>query len=144
MPTINEDPPNQPMPIGGTPSQSDNFRSRLMWGVAGFFLVTMVYNVFFRDYTAETKGFLVASGRADAIDKVLPPTQADLAAATYNEKRFVAQLGRNMTLILENYAILRSDVDQLIRNQQQAQQQQSPVVIPSLAPTNRRRLRQRR
>ena len=115
-----------------------------MWGVAGFFLVTMVYNVFFRDYTAETKGFLVASGRADAIDKVLPPTQADLAAATYNEKRFVAQLGRNMTLILENYAILRSDVDQLIRNQQQAQQQQSPVVIPSLAPTNRRRLRQRR
>jgi len=158
MPTINEDPPNQPMPIGSaghnatnSNGNGDSFRSRLLWGVAGFFLMTMVYNVFFRDYTAETKGFLVASGRADAIDRVIPPTQADLAQASYNEKRYIAQLGRNMTLLMENYAILRSDVDQLVRAQQQQQQQQQPqttlptVPVPAAAPSvRRRRLRRRR
>jgi len=154
MPTINEDPPNQPMPIGSaghnasnSNGNGDSFRSRLLWGVAGFFLMTMVYNVFFRDYTAETKGFLVASGRADAIDRVIPPTQADLAQASYNEKRYIAQLGRNMTLLMENYAILRSDVDQLVRAQQQQQPQTTlpTVPVPTAAPSVRRlRLRRRR
>jgi len=154
MPTINEDPPNQPMPIGSaghnasnSNGNGDSFRSRLLWGVAGFFLMTMVYNVFFRDYTAETKGFLVASGRADAIDRVIPPTQADLAQASYNEKRYIAQLGRNMTQLMENYAILRSDVDQLMRAQQPQQPQATlpTVPVPAAAPSvRRRRLRRRR
>ena len=33
-----------------------------------------------------------------------------------------------MTLLMENYAILRSDVDQLVRAQQQQQQQQQPQI----------------
>ena len=44
----------------------------------GFFLLFFLRNLIFKDYTEETKSYLTAIGKKDAIDRVIPKTRAQV------------------------------------------------------------------
>jgi len=65
----------------------------------------MISKAFTRDYAAEAKGFMVASGRADAVDRVDPLPQPD-------RSQTISTRGMNATDAEETAAPPRSDEDQ--------------------------------
>ena len=44
----------------------------------GFFFLFFLRNLIFKDYTEETKSYLTAIGKKDAIDRVIPKTRAQV------------------------------------------------------------------
>ena len=44
----------------------------------GFFVLFFLRNLIFKDYTEETKSYLTAIGKKDAIDRVIPKTRAQV------------------------------------------------------------------
>jgi len=76
------------------------------WGLGGWFLIFfMISKAFSRDYAAEAKGFSLASGRADAVDRVDSLPQPVRSPTTSTQ-------GMNATDAEETAAAPRSDEDQ--------------------------------
>ena len=98
--------PPDPSASTGSSAPEESYHSRLAWGLGGWFLIFfMISKAFTRDYAAEAKGFLVASGRADAVDRVDPLPQPD-------RLQTISTRGMNATDAEETAAAPRSDEDQ--------------------------------
>ena len=76
--------------------------------VVGFFILR---NLFFKDYTTETKSFLTSTGHADAIDRVIPKTQYELMQDQLTTEMIFKQLVQNMTVVMSQYNDLKRDVE---------------------------------
>ena len=118
MPSLNEDATTTPMPIGGPGSTHQESgmdvlkrRALRVFGfVVGFFIIR---NLFFKDYTTETKSFLTSTGHADAIERVVPKTQYELMQDQLTAEMIFKQLQQNMTTVMGQYNDLKRDVEQM-------------------------------
>ena len=118
MPVVGSSNDNVPMPIAGdananTSTSMNPWTRRLLLLCGLFFMVMIMRNVFFRDYTAETKSYLTSIGRADVIDSIIPKTDAELAAERKKTFSTFDQLVANMTVVMSQYQQMRDDIDYL-------------------------------
>ena len=115
MPTLQED--TSPMPIGN-PSNPANGAQVAMYKrvfyIVGFFFAFMILrNLFFRDYTGETKSYLTSTGHQDVIDKIIPKTREEYVQQQMNERAALQQLIQNMSIVMKQTESLRADMDAL-------------------------------
>lgn len=95
----------------------------ILYIVGGLFVLMILYNMFFRDYTQETKNYLTSIGRKDAIDKVVPKTYDDVIHERMKKELLFDQLLTNVTKLNDEVKYLRYEIQQLKQNQQTSQQQ---------------------
>ena len=115
MPTLQED--TTPMPIGN-PSNLANGAQAAMYKrvfyIVGFIFAFMILrNLFFRDYTGETKSYLTSTGHQDVIDKIIPKTREEYVQQQMNERAALQQLIQNMSIVMKQTESLRADMDAL-------------------------------
>lgn len=80
-----------------------------------FTLLTMLLlrNVFFRDYTSETKTYLQKIGRSDVIDRVIPPTYSDIAKSKRTQAMTIEDLVKNVTSLQKEVSNLRGEIERV-------------------------------
>lgn len=132
MPSLNED-ATTPMPIGGPGStQPESGMDLLKRRALRLGMVVMAFlilrNLFFKDYTTETKSFLTSSGHADAIERVIPKTQDEYMQEHLTQEMIFKQLVQNMTVVMGQYNDLKRDVDVM--------KQQLPTLSNSSSSSN--------
>ena len=115
MPSLQAD--TTPMPIGNPSNPANGAQvalyKRLFYFVGIFFAFMILRNLFFRDYTGETKSYLTSTGHQDVIDKIIPKTREEYVQQQINEKVSLEQLVQNMTIVMKQYESLRTDMDAL-------------------------------
>ena len=96
---------------GGTSGNSSTRRFVIIF--CSLFAILLFRNIFFRDYTEETKSYLKGIGREDAIERIVPPTYSDVMDQKKLEKETISQLIKNITLLTTEMHGLKADVDKL-------------------------------
>jgi hypothetical protein len=115
MPSLQEN--TTPMPIGNPSNPANGIQvamyKRVFYIVGFFFAFMILRNLFFRDYTGETKSYLTSTGHQDVIDKIIPKTREEYIQQQVNERAALQQLILNMSIVMEQYDSLRADMDAL-------------------------------
>jgi hypothetical protein len=86
-------------------------------------------NLFFRDYTGETKSYLTSTGHQDVIDKIIPKTREEYIQQQMNEKIALQQLIQNMTIVMKQTESLRADMDALTLKMGQTDPKTSTTIV---------------
>lgn len=84
--------------------------------VAVVFVLLIFRNMFTKDYHMETKSYLTAIGRKDAIDKVVPKTRTEILQEKIQKDLLLESLDRNVSFLLQEYRSLRYELDILKNN----------------------------
>ena len=143
MPSLQED--TTPMPIGNPASPANGAQvtlyKRLFYFVGIFFAFMILRNLFFRDYTGETKSYLTSTGHQDVIDRIIPKTREEYIQQRMNEKDALEQVVQNMTIVMKQYETLRADVDALTLKVGQTTPTKTAIRQTTSSPGLRRRMK---
>lgn len=135
-------------------NSASRFRRPLYFLLAGLFLFFILRNLFFRDYSAETKDYLIGSGASQAtIDQFLPPSSVELQKQKYSQLQLFDQLLANMTTVIEEQQQLRQEMKEIKQALAASPSFSSPPITasppitetsapPLMKRRNRRRLRE--
>lgn len=90
-----------------------SMREKLVIALFIIFLFLFIYNVFYKDYTEETKSYLTSVGKKDAIDKFIPKTYESVMKDRVQKELIFQQLVQNVTSLMEEVKSLRGELTKL-------------------------------
>lgn len=104
------DPPENGSPVVNAYSLQNSSTRRIAIIIIISFSFILLRNIFFRDYTLETKQYLTSIGREDAIEKIVPPTYSDVVQQKKLEKDQLKLLVMNVTNLALEVSTLKSEM----------------------------------
>jgi len=117
---------------GSMNSNSARYRRPLCFLLSGLFFLFILKNLFFRDYTAETKNYLIGSGASQAtIDQFVPPSSVELQKQKYTQLQLFDQLLANMTIVLEEQQQLKKEMHEIKQALGSSSSSPPPAPAPS-------------